>query len=128
MKTRPRRRGTDPELAAAWHRAVVHRGARCLVCGGRTHLQGHHVISQQAIRSHARSLRLKPAETQRLLWDSRNGVALCSPCHDRHTSAFRRVPRRLLPAFVYAFVDVLDAQTGHSAMLERLRREYPERP
>lgn len=128
MKTRWRSRGTDKALAAAWHAAVVHRGARCLLCGGRRHLQGHHVIAQQAIRSHAKTLRLSAGETQALLWDVRNGVALCERCHERHTTAYCRVPRYLLPALVYAFVQALDEQTGHQAMLERLRREYPERP
>jgi hypothetical protein len=128
VRTRRRARGTDPALAAAWHAAVVHRGARCLVCGVRGRLEGHHVLSQQAIRSYARTLRLSTAETQRILWDSRNGVAVCVGCHARHTNAVERVSRRLLPAFVFAFVEELDKKTGHQALLERVRREYPERP
>lgn len=126
LRARPKPKGTDRALAAAWVKAVVPRGARCLLCGTRDRLQGHHVIAQQAIRGCARELNLTAQSTQEFLWDARNGVAVCDVCHSRHTGAYRRIPRYLLPASVYAFVEDLDAlYVNRRPVLARLRREYP---
>jgi hypothetical protein len=126
MRSRRRRRDIDPELAAAWKAAVVHRGSRCLMCGGRAELQAHHVIGQQVLRRYARELKLKRATAQRVLWDRRNGVPVCRRCHERHTCAYVRIPRARLPNFVFAYVAELDARTpGREPMLVRLEDEYP---
>lgn len=115
----------DPVLSGAWYAAVVHRKATCLVCGGRWALQGHHLVSQQALRSFCRSLRMDRAGTQRILWDVRNGAACCEQDHVRHTTAFRRIPFASLPASVFEFAEELDAMTDRHEIVERLRREYP---
>lgn len=116
----------DPALSGAWFKAVVFRGAVCIVCGDKKTLQGHHVISQRAIKDLAKELRWSNEKLQAVLWDRRNGVPLCSRCHERHESAYRRIPRYLLPSSVYRFVHEIDDAAGREVFLARLYREYPQ--
>lgn len=55
-----------------------------------------------------------------ILWAPENGLALCSVCHARHTSAHARVPREALPDAALRFAEGL----GEWAVA-RLDREYP---
>ena len=90
----------DLELAFAQEtmEACEHR---CAVCGYEgLYLQAHHVIEQKRIR------KLGPE----VLWDSRNGLALCfdpapNRCHERHTLAVRRIPLRCLRSENFEFAD-----------------------
>lgn len=117
----------DAALSKAWHRTVVNRRARCVVCGATRRLQGHHVIAQAVLRRYAVEHDLSIEETQALFWDPRNAVALDEVCHQRHTNAYRRVPRYVLPAHVFEFVRDLDARydDGRQPIRARLEAEYP---
>ena len=74
---------------------------RCAVCGYEgVFLQAHHVIEQKRIR------KLGPE----VLWDSRNGLAVCcepapNRCHERHTLAVKRIPREALRPENLAFAE-----------------------
>lgn len=119
--------GYDMELAGLWHHAVTHKRP-CLVCdkeagrqpdGSLIVIEGHHVLSKQAIKDWVRyEAGLGNDILQLLLWDPRNGVPICEGCHDWHTRAFRRIPRFLLPPPALEFADSLEL--GH-----RIDREYP---
>lgn len=124
LRSRPKPSTNDPILSGAWFRAVVHRKAVCVVCGRKAR-QGHHVADQQWIRSAARTLRLTDPQTQALLWDVRNGAALCVTCHELHTSGAKRIPRRKLPASAILFVEDLDRRLGTEQVMVKLERAYP---
>lgn len=125
-RARPRPSENDAERSAAWFRAVVHPKAVCALCGARRALQGHHLIGQRALKDWARSQRLSREATQAILWDTRNGIPLCSsPCHERITNVVVRFPRSKLPAGVWAFAADLDRLAGTEAMTCRIEREYP---
>jgi hypothetical protein len=100
----------EQAAAEAFFRSTVDRKARCVVCGkdkrearaAGTRLQAHHVLSQQA---------LKRRGLHELLWDPRNGVPTCEyPCHSNHTSAYRRIPRAVLPPNAEEFAAELGLQ------------------
>lgn len=126
LRSKPKPSTNDPVLSARWHAETLHRGARCLKCGGKRRLQAHHAVPQQAVKSFAKTLRLSVEETQRILWDGRNGVPVCERCHERHTLAVERIPRVRLPLAAFAFARTLDGMTpGRESMMVRLEREYP---
>jgi 5-methylcytosine-specific restriction endonuclease McrA len=104
-------------LARAWWEAVA-KGKSCAVCGRPDRVQGHHVVARQVLRRMAKRYGY---DLLRLLWDPRNGVAVCERCHDAHTTARRRIPRWAIPASAFAFA----AEYGLSYVLER---EYPDEP
>lgn len=124
LRARPKASTFDAALAAHWKNVVAPRTARCAACGSPRRVQGHHPVSQQALKAYARSLRLTVEETQALLWDVRNGLAVCSACHDMHHSAQSRLHRSLLLPLVWMFADELDARVGNAAIRMRLEREY----
>lgn len=55
----------------------------------------------------------------KVLYDPRNGLALCEICHQRHENASDRVPRRLVPAAAWGFAH----EHGLEWMIES---RYPE--
>lgn len=133
------RRGRKPKrydsaLAEAWFRAVVPPRATCLVCDTRRSLQGHHALPKQQIEQFCSAARLEDGHRNRLLWDERNGISLCVADHERHTKAFRRVPRGKLPGRVWEFAADLDFLAdllavrgfGSGWATEKLKAEYPE--
>jgi hypothetical protein len=61
-------------------------------------------VSQEAIRKVARRFGYDLAV---LLWDKRNGVAICEPCHSAHTGAKKRIPLAVIPASAFEFADGL---------------------
>lgn len=129
LRAKPKLSVTDAEMSTAWFRAVVHHQAVCVGCGSKSHLQGHHIIPKTHVKAHARSCGLGEEEAQPWVWDVRNGVAVCTTCHERHTNKVKghTIPRFRLPAAVYVFAAELDHKLGRGApMLERIRREYPE--
>lgn len=93
---------------------------RCVNCGVEHHRNAgpwawtcHHVIRQQVLRRR----KVKPARIR----DATFCVLLCtSPCHERQTTAFKRVPFERLPARVVEAVDAL----GPWAQ-DALRRQHP---
>lgn len=108
-------RSRQSPVARAWWQAVAHRKV-CAVCGSTHKVQGHHVISQQVLRRLARKHGL---DVLALLWDKRNGVAVCEDCHVAHTTAKKRIPRRCIPLPAQEFA----AELGVSYLIEK---EYPE--
>lgn len=126
LRSRPKKSEHDPALAGKWIRAVLPRKARCVVCGTKDGLQGHHVIPQTVLKAWCAHYGFVEQPTQRILWDVRNGIALCERDHSRHTDAYRRVPRYLLPADVWLFAAELDALTPTDELRVRIEQMYPE--
>lgn len=63
------------------------------------HLEGHHVLEAQLLKREGR---------EDVLWDPRNRMMLAPACHSNHTSAFRRIALKAVPAPAVAFaVEVL---------------------
>lgn len=114
--------GYDLDKSGAWHTHVTGPTGKknpCVVCGSRTNIEGHHVIAKQEIKRVARSGRWEFDREQDALWDVRNGIPLCDRCHQRHETAFKRVPRHLIPPAAVAFADEL----GVGYLIDRY---YPE--
>lgn len=117
----------DVQASAAFKAKVTAFG--CKVCGpeGRQCAGGteaHHVLDQQWLKRHVRSLRLPRDEAhaalRSLLWDPRNGLGICTRRHDLHTRGIHRIPRAVVPAKAWQFAGELPGGR------ERLLRMYPE--
>lgn len=126
MRSRPKPKEYDLEAANKFFTSAVFYGARCIVCSEKKGLQAHHAIPKAWIEQVARRLRLSNEERNALLWSPQNATSLCARCHERHTTAYRRVPRYLLPAAVWEFVEHVDGLLGTQEATVRLEREYPE--
>lgn len=114
--------GYDLDKSAAWHKEVVGPPLKkkpCVVCGSRINIEGHHVIAKQEIKRIARSGRWEFDREQDALWDVRNGIPLCDVCHQRHETAFKRVPRNVLPSAALDFA-------GEMGVDHLIERYYPE--
>jgi hypothetical protein len=96
-------RAAQKPMARAWWEAVA-KGKPCVVCGRPEGVQGHHVVSQAALRKVAKRFGYDLAT---LLWDERNGIAVCERCHSAHTSAKKRIPVSVVPASAFEFADEL---------------------
>lgn len=85
----------------------------------------HHVIYAQRLRRYVETIvyqqRLGPGETARLmadtLWDTRNAIGLCRPCHDAAHSRKRPIPYRLLPAAALEYAE-------EHGFMDALARDY----
>lgn len=100
----------DREIRQLWHDDVIARAPRvkgkpvCSACGERpsrsNRLEAHHVTAQETIKRFVASLKLAPRDAavrrSELLWDIRNGLAVCQRDHDLHTRARVRLPRALV--------------------------------
>ncbi len=76
------------ESPKLWRQLVVASG--CVLHGYRCyHHQAHHILSQQNLRKHGK---------EAYLWDTRNGMCLCTDAHRKHDLAVARVPYRFLTA------------------------------
>lgn len=132
MRPTPRSRRWSPGErtdAERFHRLTVALGCRVcdrlgLDCDGTVH--AHHVIRQQHLRSwvslKARAEQFTAGEEEDLrvsvLWDVRNGLAVCERAHRRHHNRVEPIPRSvLLPANIL-FAN--DLQLTH-----RIEAEYP---
>lgn len=116
-------------MSMEWHRVTTALG--CQVC---PHLDqecdgvvdAHHVLYAQFIRSYVESFAhrnyLDEAEKnemmQRLLWDLRDGMAVCYRAHRRHHNRTQPIPYRLIPASAIEFA--VELGLGH-----RLDALYP---
>jgi 5-methylcytosine-specific restriction endonuclease McrA len=100
----------DRALATRFHIAVT-QNARCARCRTPHGLEAHHAIPKGWLRRNGLA-------DPRVIWDERNGIALCADCHERHTNRSRVLPRRLLPASVWRFA-------GAHGIEWRLELEYP---
>lgn len=108
-------RAKQGPLALAWYEATAKKKV-CVVCGSTHKVQGHHVIAQQVLRRVARKFSY---DVLVLLWDKRNGLAVCRDCHAAHTSAKKRIPRSCIPLPALEFA----AELGLTYIIER---DYPE--
>lgn len=109
---RQRRRRPEPG-AAAWRRglgACVVCPAEGGVCAGR--VQGHHVVARQTLR------RLGLVA---VLFDRRNRLSVCEHRHEQHTTGYKPIPQKVLPASVFEFALELD-------LIWYLDKHYPSRP
>lgn len=92
----------------------------------RHEMQGHHVIEKERLKKYlaekTRGLALAAEEIEKmlnaLLWDVRDGVAVCVTCHRRHTDGVLRLPRACLPATAFEFAD----EVGLGYVLDRYYR------
>lgn len=89
---RGRRKPVGVIVADIW-RDGLHR-ERCVVCGTRTRLDGHHAIARRHL------IRLGLGD---FIMDTRNRVPVCRPDHESHECAYRRIRRDELPASVFEF-------------------------
>lgn len=64
------------------------RGKVCVACPSRAQ-EAHHLIRRQVIE--------RERENELDAWRPELAVPVCRRCHQRHTSAFRRLPRAQLP-------------------------------
>lgn len=120
IKSRPKPPRSDLERKAseAWRRSVLSRCERdpetklyiCPVCRTKHaahEMECHHVVDQQRIKKYVAALRLAVEEAERklisLLWDKRDGLAVCKVCHDKHTMAKERIPFALIPVKAHQF-------------------------
>jgi hypothetical protein len=94
------------EAAGRFHREVT-RGKRCARCGRTRLLEAHHVVPKQTLKQEIDNERHVD-----VLYDPRNGLALCAICHERHTNASDRVPRSLVPAAAWGFAAEHGFETG----------------
>ncbi len=78
------------------------------VCSGP--VQPHHVTE-------ARTLRKRGYHDH--LYDTRNRLPVCEYRHEQHTSAYRRIPRRVVPPAAWEFARELDLEY-------LILRYYPE--
>lgn len=75
----------------------------CVVCpaeGGECSgpIQGHHIIPRQKLRHYG---------YLDFLLDRRNRLAVCEHRHEQHTTGYKPIPRRVLPASVFEFAEEL---------------------
>lgn len=94
-KTRLRRGRRKPVgviVADIW-RDGLHR-ERCVVCGTRSNLDGHHVVPRRVL------IRNGFAD---FVMDRRNRAAACRRCHESHECRHRPILRGELPASVFEF-------------------------
>lgn len=111
-----RREPDDPVLKAAFE--AHFKFVRCVICGKDHRDPAHHIVPKQELRAYAEKLGWSRERTQILLWDPRNGLSLCLSDHARHETAYRRVPRYLLPKVAFDFVH----EHGFEPVIERF---YP---
>jgi ribosomal protein S14 len=104
----------EKALAHAWWEAVA-KNKPCAVCGRPDRVQGHHVLSQQVLRRHARRFGY---DALALLWDPRNGIPVCERDHSAHTGAMKRIPLAVIPAPALDFADEIGLRW-------QVERDYP---
>jgi hypothetical protein len=121
QRNRRKSQPLDEMLAKRYWRAEVTRGG-CVMCkafpltpqqrAGREaqirRVEGHHVLAKRHLRNNGEGHRL---------WDTRNGIGLCTYHHHRHEHWMQRVPYGLIPDGALEFADEVD-------LLPLLDREY----
>lgn len=110
--------GLNERLAAqAWARRA--RGKRCVICGAQ-YPRGHHVITQQMLKTQCKELDL---DYRRVRWDERNLMPLCDRHHAAHHSRAHAISLEIVLAScpkIIQFARELD-------LVWWLSRNYPVR-
>lgn len=97
-----------------WQETVRHP---CRVCGSHLNLEAHHVIAKSVLK---RELASKGRPCPRgFIWDPRNGLSLCSTCHQRFTNRALTIHREQLAPAHFEFA-------ADHGLTWRLERDYPE--
>lgn len=123
LRAKPKPKVDDAEREAMAEFGRVRYSDTCAVCGrtklqarrAGTKLEAHHVVPKQKLKQviSARGL------SRLLLWDKRWRLLVCGyPCHSNHTTAFKRIPRVVLPESAL----LLAKELGLTYVVER---EYP---
>ncbi len=117
--------GYDLDRAAKWHLYVtmspaLNDGPRtkrnpCVECGVLYNIEAHHIIAKQTIKKTAKTEGWDWDREQEAIWDNRNGIPLCSECHQRHEVAFKRVSRSNVPDAAVEFA----AELGLGHLIDR---------
>lgn len=95
-KGKRRRSAREKRLMAEW---ASYTTRECDVCHASYRVEGHHILEQGVVEAAARALDFDWIE---YLWDPRNHMNLCDPCHDgQHgqvlvDGAVKRVSLRLV--------------------------------
>lgn len=133
LKRRGRTRSSlERALSGVWAEEV--RSKSCLACGydpmkvirefGASEeiriIRGHHALRQQVIKREANRLGLFGENLIRALWDRRNRMPVCDPCHEgHHGSPPVRIPLSCVPESAYDFADEL-------GLIGELERDYAQ--
>jgi hypothetical protein len=91
--------GKDVTLPQRWWLTVVH-GRKCVMCGTKRNVEGHHIIERQVLRrEHPKGADIgcEHFTLYELIWAASNGLPVCELCHVRHTRALARIPAEKLP-------------------------------
>jgi 5-methylcytosine-specific restriction endonuclease McrA len=111
-KSRPRRQPDELERMAAFKAAALYQGGPCRVCGSRTALVAHHVVTRNHVEREGGDV-----------WDSRNAMCLCSggpsSCHESHHSRQRPIPLSAVPDAASEFADELLGRDRADAYWDR---------
>jgi 5-methylcytosine-specific restriction endonuclease McrA len=116
-KRKPSKQPAELERMSAFKEAArAHRGIPpefhhgCMACGdlldGGWH--AHHVVTQQHVR-----------RADGDVWDPRNAMRLCTPCHDAHHNRTRPIPLSAVPESAFEFADELLGRDGADAYWDR---------
>lgn len=101
-----KRKPSERERSGAWRDAVMRASDGLSVLSGEPADECHHAVAKSYLRRHGLGAHV---------WDPRNGVALTTLEHARHTNRFEVLPLSVLPATVFEFVQ----QFGFGDYLER---------
>lgn len=107
---------TEAEARLDFKVAVLALDGGCLVhddpadCYG--DVEAHHVTTQQQLRRAGR---------HDLLWDPRNGMAVCDRAHDRHHLGYQRIPLACVPTRCVEFA----REHGFERVLDRYYAATP---
>lgn len=100
LRRRRRRQIGSPALQLLFKvRALERARGVCPIADDGRHdgdLEAHHVVTQQALRRLYEG-HIDDDALAAILWDDRNGLAVCGRHHRRHTLAIRRLPITAVP-------------------------------
>jgi 5-methylcytosine-specific restriction endonuclease McrA len=110
LKRRARPRKQPDEIVRMGQFKASAFGVSCLACGdlldGGWH--AHHVVTQQHVRRAGGDV-----------WDPRNAMRLCTPCHGAHHSRQRPIPYSAVPPDAWDFATELLGRDGAEAFFAR---------
>jgi hypothetical protein len=109
---RRHKRQIDRQASEAWAKHA--RAKTCALCRSAA-VEGHHVITQQALRQNAQA---NGYEFERVRWDFRNCLPLCRRHHEAHHNASHRLSLRVVRK-ACPKIDQFAREVGLAWFLER---------